>query len=99
MNPYASPQQKDVPPSRRASRPRRPGQPLFMAAALVWCLVLLSLGVGERGVIFPLALKATCTGISLAAAWALAMAREPWPFVLPLGGILAVEVLLVWVWH
>lgn len=70
-----------------------------MAAALVWCLTLLSLGVGERGVLFSLTLKATCTGISMAAAWALAMAREPWPFVLPLGVILAVEVVLVWVWH
>lgn len=98
MNPYASPQQSDV-PSPRNSRPRRPGRPLFMAAALVWCLVLLSLGVGEHGVQISLALKATCTGISLAAAWALVMAREPWPFVLPLGIILAVEVVLVWVWH
>jgi len=51
-----------------------------MAAALIWCLVLLSLGVGERGVIFPLAAKATCTGISP-------------------GAVLAVEVLLLWVWH
>jgi len=70
-----------------------------MASALIWCLVLLSLGVGERGVIFPLAAKATCTGISLGAAWALTRAREPWPFVLPLGVVLAVEVLLLWVWH
>lgn len=70
-----------------------------MAGALFWCLVLLSVGVGERGVMFPFAVKVTCTGISLGAAWALAKAREPWPFVLPLGMVLAVEVFLLWVWH